>query len=31
LDVKQQKKPDKLKIDRFIEIIEEQSKEDVNG
>ena len=31
LDVKHQKKRDKLKIDRFIEIIEEQSKEDVNG
>jgi len=31
LDVKRQKKREKLKIDRFIEIIEEQSKEDVNG
>jgi putative methanogenesis marker protein 6 len=31
LDAKERKKHDKLKIDRLIEIIEEESKEDVNG
>lgn len=31
VDAKERKTRDKLKIDRFIEIIEEQSKEDVNG
>jgi len=31
VDAKERKTRDKLKIDRLIEIIEEQSKEDVNG